>query len=678
MRKFFLGCLLGLFPAALAAADQPNVILVTLDTVRADRMGFLGSKRGLTPNLDALAHQSVVFERAYSQAPLTPVSHAAILTGTYPQFHLVHNFGNMLGKSLPYLPDLLRSRGYRTAAFVSSIILDPWSGFAPGFERGFDVYDAGFHHQKRGESRYGSIQRRAADTLARALPWLEKNGQGRFFLWIHLWDAHDPYDPPEPFRSRLPNAPYDADIAYLDAEFGKIVASLKAQGLYDKTLVATMSDHGEALGDHGEKTHGVFLYDETIRVPLLFKLPGEKFAGQRVKARVSLLDVAPTILDLTLGEMPSVTQGQSLVPMMGVKLPAADRTSFAESQYTQDGFGWSALKALRTGNFLYVKAPQQELYDVTIDPAEKQNLAATNKAATARYSTQVDEFVKRTSASASAVSESALDPKDIEKLTALGYVAANRPVSRSGSMVDPKTKIEVANKLHDANIAIGENRLEAALGLLQRVVASDPQIYSAQYYLGVAYARLRNFAKAVGPLHKAIELRPDSLMAHYEMGLTLYETGDWKTAAVHFEIVVKGNPEWVDAVYSLGSIYARIDRVPEAEGLLAKVLEKEPDHYRANLLLGRLFTLTNEAPRAISYLEKAVKVQADSAEANAFLADAYERLGRVDDAAAARSRAAALRRKAAAAPPTPAGAPPAPSPPRARSAPSPPALRMHL
>ena len=646
MKRALIACILlsFLLPRMAGAAEKTNVILITLDTVRADRMGFLGSRRGLTPNLDMVARDGVVFEQAYSQAPLTPVSHAAILTGTYPQFHQVHDFGNKLSAKLPYLPALLKSRGYTTGAFVSSIILDPKNGFAPGFERGFDVYDAGFHRQRKGENRFQSIQRRADDTLGHAMPWLESNAQRPFFMFLHLWDAHDPYTPPEPYKTRYAAAPYDGEIAYLDAALGKLFAMLRAKGLYENTLIAIMADHGEALGDHGEKTHGVFLYDATIHVPLLLKLPAAKFAGRRVKSRVSLVDVSPTILDLVVDAVPSVMQGQSLMGIL-FATAAQDRASFAETEYPKSAFGWSGLKALRSANFLYVKAPQQELYDLAADPAEKTNLAGSSKAAASRLSSQVEDFLKRTSSSATFASESAMDPKDVEKLTALGYVGASHSARQGGSTIDPKAHIQIANQLHDANLDIEDNRLEVALPLLQRVVASDPQIFTAQYYLGVAYAKQRKFAEAIPPLHKAIELQPDSTLAHYEMGLALFETGDWKTAAVHFEIVVNKNPKWVDARYSLASVYARIDRVADAAAHLVLVLEDEPNHFRANLLLGRILTLKGQADAALPYLEKAVKVQADSAEANAFLADAYEKLGRTADAAAARARAGALRRK---------------------------------
>src|SRR6266576_1217533 len=298
--------------SALAFAVTPNIILITLDTTRADRMGFLGSSRGLTPNLDALAKQCVVFTRAYAQEPLTTPSHAALLTGTYPQFNHVADLGVPLAKDLPYLPDVLRRRGYHTAAFVGAYILDPKSHTAPGFDRGFDTYDAGFHKRRAGEYRYSSVERRAEDVVKHALAWLNKHPQGPFFLWLHFYDPHDPYDPPEPFNSRFASAPYDGEIAYTDSVLGKFFATLHTRGLYQGTLIAVAADHGEAFGEHGELRHGIFVYDETIHVPLLFKLPGGRSAGKRIETRVALADVAPTILRLTGLPVPAAMQGQSL------------------------------------------------------------------------------------------------------------------------------------------------------------------------------------------------------------------------------------------------------------------------------------------------------------------------------------------------------------------------------
>ena len=641
MRRAIILCLLLLFPSlAATATDRPNVILITLDTVRADRMGFLGSKLGLTPQLDALASQGVVFEHAYSQAPITPVSHATILSGTYPQYHGIRNFGDRLPPSVPFLPDILHAEGYHTGAFVGSIILDPKNGFASGFERGFDVYNAGFHRQKTGERREASMQRRGDVTLGYVLEWVGQQKGGPFFLWFHLWDAHDPYNPPEPFRSKFPNTPYNAGIAYVDSIVGKLLDYLRSQGLYDNTLIAVAADHGESLGDHGELTHSIFLYDSTIHVPLLLKLPGNRSSGQRVSATASLVDLAPTLID-SLGQAPPpAMQGRSLLPLIGNPHPE-NRPSLATGDHSERSFGWSALVSLRLGSQLYVRAPKPELYDLAADPGAKANLYAAKRPTAVRLAVQLDSFVKRISEGAPQALQDNLDDKSREKLAALGYTAssATRPISRT----DPKDRIDVANAMHDASLAIEEGKEASVIPLLLHVVAKDPQVQAAQYYLGIAYSRKGSFAKAIPPLRAAVELRPDALMAQYELAICLYETGDLKTAAAHFEILVENRPDWSDARYSMASIYARTGRPEEAAKNLLIVLQGEPEHYRANLLLGRMLFLNGTFDEALPYLEKATAVQADSSEAHSFLADDYEKLGRSADAANQRAEAARLK-----------------------------------
>src|ERR1700746_1226155 len=305
--------LLGSVFAANQVEPRPNILIVTLDTTRADRMGFLGSRGGLTPHLDQLAKQSVVFTHAYSHVPLTTASHSTILTGTYPQFNHVVDFGIPLSATLSYLPDILHHHGYHTGAFVGSLILDPLNGTAPGFDRGFDVYDAGFRVRPRGADRYKTGERRGEVGVNHAITALSKRPPGPFFAWVHLYDAHDPYDPPEPYKTKYAGRLYDGEIAYVDACMGKLFEWLRLQGLFDKTLIAVMADHGESLGAHGENPHGVFLYDETIHVPLVFKLPANRQAGARVESRVQLIDVAPTILQAAGVAIPKEVQGESLL-----------------------------------------------------------------------------------------------------------------------------------------------------------------------------------------------------------------------------------------------------------------------------------------------------------------------------------------------------------------------------
>lgn len=626
-------------PARSSPSQHPNVILITLDTTRADRMGFLGSNRGLTPHLDAMARQGIVFTRAYSHVPLTTASHATILTGTYPQSNHVNDFGVPLSPRLPYLPELLHQHGYQTGAFVGSLILDPLDGTAPGFDRGFEVYDAGFHLRRPGADRYKTVERRGGMVVDHALAWLSQVPNKPFFLWVHLYDAHDPYDPPSPYKERYASQLYDGEIAYADACVGKLLDALRKHGLYDEALVAVMADHGESLGAHGENTHGVFLYDETLHVPLLIKLPLNRAAGKRIETRASLVDVAPTILNVAGVSPPSEMQGQSL--LLALKAGAGpnagglpeDRPAYAETDYPHRAFGWSALRALRAGKYLYIQAPERELYNQSIDPGESHNLASSAQAVTDTLAVQLADFRSKTSKSV--VDLAKTDPATMQKLQALGYVGSDAKPTQDDlklTGVDPKVRIEISNLLHDAMLDIEEANYPEAIPLLLRCLDTQPDMPVANMQYGIAQARLKHFDKAIAPLRKAVAVQPDSGMGHYELGLALFETGDWKGAAPEFEAAAARAPRWADAHFSLAAVYARINRVPEAMTELDSTLSISPDHYRANLLRGRILSLQGNPLGALNNLEKATQVQPDSREAHLFLADAYTQLGREADA----------------------------------------------
>jgi choline-sulfatase len=635
-------------PPAAHKPSRPNIIVITLDTTRADRMGFLGSNRGVTPNLDSLAKRSAVFTHAYSHVPLTTASHATIFTGTYPQYNHVVDFGIPLSDKLPYTPDILHKSGYHTAAFVASLVLDPLGGTAPGFDRGFDVYDAGFRLRPRGGDRYKTVERRAEEVVSHTLAWLNKRPSGPFFLWVHLYDAHDPYDPPEPFKARYASQPYDGEIAYVDAEVGRFLSALRTKGLYDSSFIAVMADHGESLGEHGENTHGVFLYDSTIHVPLLVKLPGARASAKRIETRVSLVDLAPTILSQAGLAVPKEMQGESLVsemrsPASGAATPA-DRPAYAETDYPHRAFGWSSLRALRTGKYLYIRAPQPELYNQLSDPQEKQNLAITSKAVADIVSTQLEDFRQKTCQTLVELAKP--DPEKVEKLRALGYVASDSSPSSANSKdagIDPKSRIEVSNLLHDAMLDVEDARYQQAVPLLEKVLVEQPEMPIAEMQLGIAQGRLKSYDKALPHLQKAVKVLPDSGMGHYELGLALFETGDWRGAAPEFEAAVQKAPRWADAHFSLASVYARTDRVPEAMAELDTTLKLNPDHYRGNLLRGRILSLQNVPEQALPNLQKAAEVQPMSVEAHLFLADAYAQLGRQQDALREREEASRLK-----------------------------------
>jgi arylsulfatase A-like enzyme/Flp pilus assembly protein TadD len=602
-----------------------------------------------------MARQGVAFTRAYAHVPITTASHTTILTGTYPQYNRVDDFGIPLSPRLPYLPDLLHAQGYHTGAFVGSLILDPLDGTAPGFDRGFEIYDAGFHLRRHGMDRYKSVERRAGDVVNHALAWLSQLENGPFFLWIHLYDAHDPYDAPPPFKAKFASQPYDGEIAYADSAVGKLIDELRKHGLYDETLIAVMADHGESLGAHGENTHGIFLYDETLHVPLLFKLPASRDGGKQVDARVRLVDAAPTILQEAGLTVPKEMQGESLAPLMnqpmtgpgkasgGSPIGAAseyDRPAYAETDYPHRAFGWSSLRALRSGKYLYIRAPERELYNQTVDLEAAHNLAPGAKAVADTIGAQLDAFRSQTSQTLIELVKP--DAEQARKLQALGYVASDASTSHDDKNlngVDPKRKIEVSNMLHDAMFDVEDARYQDAVPLLKRVLAEEPNMPIANMQYGMAQARLKNYAEAIPPLQKATQLLPDNGMGRYEFGLALFETGDWKGAAPQFEEAVAKAPKWADAQFSLASVYARIDRVPEAMEHLDVCLELSPDHYRANLLRGRLLSLLGKPSEALPNLQKAASVEPNSREAHLFLADVYAQLGRVVDEQAERAEA---------------------------------------
>lgn len=649
-------CLLLAGQTSFARAARSNFILITLDTTRADRMGFLGSNRGLTPNLDRLAKQGVVFSRAYSQVPLTFPSHASILTGTYPQFHQVNDFGMPLSKDLPSLPEILQKHGYKTAAFVGSAALDPKSGWVPGLDRGFDTYEASFSFQEPGDDRYQTMERRGGEVVARALLWLKSHSKRPFFLWIHLYDPHAPYEPPEPFKDRYSKQPYDGEIAYSDSALGKLFDGLRARGLFNSTLIAVMSDHGEAFGEHGEYYHGTFLYDETIHVPLLFKMPAQRFAGTRINVRAELVDVAPTILEWAGIPAPKSVQGESLLALVksaksGAKPvdPASDRTAYAETDYPHLNFGWSSLRALRTGKYLFVEAPRKELYDQSTDLAAEHNLAAGPTAVSQTLAERLDTFRRKTATSAKAVLVE-LDPRLAQQLGALGYVSGNHAAAAEDKLTgpDPKDNIEIANRLDEALLAQGDGRFEDVVRLLEPVQAKNPNIIGVARVLGQAWRQLGDYEKALPVLRKAVALSPQASFDHYRLAQALFGTGDFESARAEVQLAI-ARSSLADLNY-VALLHFLLAAIEGKEGNTAEALKElqlaetlNPNDYATNLALGRLLTLQVGPASGLAYLQKAATLQPQAPEPHIYLADAYTKLGQEGEATGERLEAERLQ-----------------------------------
>src|ERR1700675_191877 len=473
IRKFIAGVSLifvSVSFAFAAAASKPNLVLITLCSTRADRMGFLGAKGALTPNLDRLARESIVFEHAYAQAPGRVVSHATILAGAYPQSTGMSDIGGTLSSSLRYLPDLLKTQGYRTAAFVGSVDLDPWNGLAQGFDRGFQSYDTGVRPASVGTGaspvqakrslaansgeRFSRTPRSPDQVITSAAVWLTRNTQAPFFLWIQI-------DPHSAATS------YDAGIAAADTAIGKLLAILRQQKLDATTAVVVAASQGESLGAHGEETHGIFLYDETIHVPLVVKPPEAPPAAKRVAAKVRLVDIAPTLLEIGAIPVPSQMQGQSLLRIAKSMSSGGggDQPVYSRSDLPQRGFGWSPLESWRAGKYLYIRAPKPELYDLTADPGAVHNMAQSSKATLDTIAAQLDAFDRRFTDSGAAAGASELTSSEMQKLASLGYVGLQKsgsPVSVA-SGVDPKDGIAVANKVLLAQSFLNDGKPEKAV-----------------------------------------------------------------------------------------------------------------------------------------------------------------------------------------------------------------------
>ncbi len=635
------------------SASYPNILLVTLDTTRADRMDFLGSKRALTPNLDLLARDATVFTRAYSQAPLTPTSHSTILTGTYPQYHQVLIFPIPLAEDMPYLPAILKGHGYSTAAFVGSIAVDYKWG-TPGFERGFDTYDAGFSWDSyTPQTRYQTVERRGGEVVERALAWLSKQRQGPFFMWVHLFDPHDPYDPPEPYKTRYAKAPYDGEIAYVDSVMGRLFQQLKASGRYDDTVIALTADHGESLGAHGENTHGIFVYDETIHVPLVIKLPHGAAAGTRIFDRVELADIVPTLLGSAGIAVPGKVQGQSLLGFMepGTAAGSAaariweDRGAYSQADYGHIAFAWSAEQSLRTGKYLYIQAPRRELYADGTDARVMHNLASSSSAVADTLSAQLQDF-QRLTTNTQQTPKARMDEAKIKKLAILGYMAAraDSPYSAPGEEgADPKDKIQIANTVLSINDILQNSppgtRCDNAVPAIKKALVTSPNISLLHFFLGGCYLDKNDYASAVPELRKAVKLDPGFTHAEINLGRALMYTQDYDSAMTAFEHVAKSEPADIDAHTYLIILYHRANRQQDVIKECKAVLHYLPQNYGANWHLGQALLNTGDPAGAISPLQKAIAGEPDKPGPHMLLADVYQQLGRGEDAQRERAEA---------------------------------------
>jgi arylsulfatase A-like enzyme len=496
--SFFLCSVAAVAVARGPVADRiprPNVFLITIDTLRADHVHCYGYGPIKTPSLDKLAKEGIRFTQAFTPSPITNASHTSILTGLVPSSHGVSDFGVPLAGSHATLAGELKKQGYATAAFIGAVILDS-KRLAPGLDRGFQFYD-NFPEHAEGKSRWGRIERRGMDVAQRAERWLNAQRSGPYLVWMHLYDPHDPYEPPAPFSEEYKGRLYDGEVAYADSVLGHFVDFLKQKNLYNNSVIVIVGDHGEGLGEHKEDTHGIFLYDSTTHVPLILKLPKGREAGKEVGAQVRTTDIMPTILDVLKLVVPEKSDGASLAPLLAGS-ETNSRIALAETEYPLR-FGWAPLRSIRSDGWKFIEAPMPELYDLKDDAGELRNTYAP-------WDSRVQKLRRTITASIPPSKSREKSPalaSTVDELHALGYLgpadaASSTDAPESSLLPDPKDKIEEQNLLHFAMMSSEDGRLPEARAALKKLLASDSTSVTAWSQLGRLEMTSGNVAEAAG------------------------------------------------------------------------------------------------------------------------------------------------------------------------------------
>ena len=599
----------------------PDVYLITIDTLRADHVGCYGYKQVETPALDALAADGVRFSQAFTHSPITNTSHITILTGLLPSVHGVTDFGIPLSPDHVTAAELLKKQGYQTAAFIGAVILDS-NTLAPGLDRGFDFYD-NFPAKTETKERWGRVERRGMEVVEHAEAWFDKHRTGPHFVWVHMYDPHDPYEPPPPFAEKYKDHLYDGEIAYADSALANWIAYLKKAGAYDNAIIIVTGDHGEGLGEHGEETHGLFLYDSTLHVPLILKTPdaahgGTANHGTVIDVQVRSTDILPTILSVTGVAAPTTLNGESLLPLLD-KSASSSRQLYGETDYPLR-WGWASLRALRADNTKLIEAPRRELYDLQADPKELKNLYGADSAKAQSIQAEMAKWKAK------------LPPP----------TNAGKP----GEMLpDPKDKIEVQNLLHNAMLASDDDRSKDAREYLEKALQLDPNSPTALRQLGELELAAGDYAKAAVHLKRATEIRSDDSTAAFEAGQAMAKSGDWAGARDSLELSLKLVPSQMPARLLLGRAYLQLKDAKNADDQFEAALLVDSNNAEGRLGLAEAQIQLSNFAGAVPDLEALTKSDAQNASAWRLLARAYRGSGKEQKAKQAEEQAAALERK---------------------------------
>jgi arylsulfatase A-like enzyme/Tfp pilus assembly protein PilF len=582
-----------------------NVILITIDTLRADHLGCYGYGRAQTPNIDDWANQGALFRNATTTTPLTLPAHSSIMTGAYPIAHGVRdNVGFYLDDKWVTLAETLKSNGFQTGGFISAFVLDRRWGIAQGFQEYFDHFEL----SKYKAVSLDAVQRRGDETLDHALKWIDKVKDQRFFSWIHFYDPHTPYDPPDPFRKPWANQMYglyDGEIAYTDHLIGELKAYLKAHNLDSTTAIVLMADHGESLGEHDETGHGFFIYDATTHIPMIVVVPGRKHLD--IRDQVRSIDVYPTICSLMQVQPPKAVEGKSLLPLIrGESLPAP-LTAYSESYYPRFHYGWNELKSLRTVEYKFIDAPRKELYRVSQDTDESDNLYEKE---TKRADPFNNELVQLAKATTQVQGPKPVDDDAREKLQALGYIGTfSAPVvGESGTLADPKDKIGLYNLLKVAQWKSAEEKTDDALADITQVLQQDPGILEAHLVLGNILMKKSEFAKARDAFQSALKFNDSFTGAVFGLAFAYEREQNWEAARAGFEHLLKIDPRDVKAYFHLGEIASAEDQQDKALPYFQKAVEMDPDHAAFRNRLGGCLIELKRYDDALKSINKSLEL----------------------------------------------------------------------
>lgn len=675
------------------ASAGTNVLLISMDTTRADYLGCYGHPGVRTPHIDRLASQGTLFLNCTASVPVTAPSHSSIMTGTYPFVHGVRDNGPFqLHANNVTLAEVLKQKGYATAAEVGAFVLNREFGLDQGFDVYKDIHLA--ENPEEDPRAWTYTERRAEEISSSAIEWLRAHAGGPFFLFVHYFDPHHPHDPPEEFASQYSDL-YLAEIAYTDAQIGRLLAELEALALSDKTLVVLVGDHGEGRGQHQENTHAIYVYDSTLQVPLIFRFPGRIRLGQRLEAQTRLVDVAPTILDfLGLEALPNA-QGVSLMPLIDRQTDDLGLAAYGESFYGKYGLGYSQLRTLRAGGWKYIHAPRPELYHVSVDPAELHNLAADEPERVARMREQLRRLIEDAPVVVGPdEARHQLTLEQIDKLQALGYVAdaSAAPMGNELDQFEPSgpNPMDHADEIllvNDAmalvrhgdppdvekalravlehagdrqahlawvNASLGtvlaaQEKFEEAIVCYRKALQVTPEDGRTWSNLGVALALAGHVDEAILAHEKALTIEPIFARSHFHMGVALTFKGRDEEAIAHHKKALEMNPRLAHAHRHLGAIYSRAGRMEEAIAEYKQAVELAPDRTPFRHELAGLLLAQRRPAEALPHYQKLVEAEPDRARVHLGMGRAYLMLGRPDEALGCFRRAVELEPQTAAA-----------------------------